>query len=435
LLLVCLPLCLVLLAGAAGTWCYRAALAPLPDEETSNLEPEIAAALGEARAQVRRWPWSGPAWGRLGMVYSAHHFEAEARACLAQAERLDPQEPRWPYLHGRLIQLRDPAAALPLLRRAAGLARETSAPRLHLADTLLELGHADEAAAEFHRVLEDEPTNPRAHLGLGRLAFQHDDLDGSLAELRAAETAGLNARAAHVLLAAIHHRRGAAREEARELALAQEGADPRWPDPYMDQVAELQVGSDARAVRARRLLRARQLPEAEEVLVEGVRDYPESPVLRVMLGGVLLERGELAEAEPQLRKALELRPDSIDALGLLGVLLLRQGKPGEAAECFRREIALKPGHALAHLNLGICRQKLGDRDGAVEALRAALHCEPGSAVAHRVLGSLLAEMDRNKEAVEHLEDALRLAPGDAATKELLERVRARTRRPGKDGGK
>jgi tetratricopeptide (TPR) repeat protein len=439
LLLFCLSPGLLLLAGAAGTWRYLAAFPPPPPVDTSDVEPAVAAAIDEARAHVRHRPWSGAAWGRLSMVLFAHHFEAEAQACLAQAQRLDPQDPRWPYLSARQVQLRDPEAALPLLRRAAGLARDTNVPRLQLADTLLELGHTAEAAAEYRRVLESAPNNPaelgRVHLGLGRLAYQQDDLDTSLAQLRAACVPGLNAKAAHVLLAEIHHRRGETREEARELALVPEGPDPVWPDPYMEEMAELQAGSEARAHRVTKLLREGQTREAEEILVEAVRDYPEAANLRVMLGGVLVTRGDLTEAEPQLRKALQLRPDSIDALGLMGGLLMRQRKHRAAADCYQRMISVKPGHALAHFNLAICRQELGDRDGAVGALRTALRCKPEFAQAHMALGNLLAEMGRDGEAAEHLEDALRLAPGNAQAKELLERVRARTRHPGKEKGK
>ena len=50
----------------------------------------IVAALAQARAAVQESPRSAAAWGRLGMVLAAHDFRAEANACLAQAERLDP---------------------------------------------------------------------------------------------------------------------------------------------------------------------------------------------------------------------------------------------------------------------------------------------------------------------------------------------------------
>jgi tetratricopeptide (TPR) repeat protein len=434
LLLICVSACLlVFLAGAAGWWGYRRSLPQPPEVDTSGREPEIGAAIEQAREKVREQPRSGAAWGRLGMVLFAHHFEAEARVCLAEAGRLDTREPRWPYLEGRLVQQRDPEAALPLLRQAATLAGKAEAPRLVLAESLLALGHNDEAAAGFRGLLEDDPRNPRAHLGMGRLAYQQDDLDRSLQHARAAAVAAPTLRAPHVLLAEIYSRRGDTPNEERELALVTPGEDPAWADPYMEQMSQMVAGSEARTAEAKELLRQGRRPEAEGVLRAAVRTYPDAFQPKLMLGGVMVEQGDLPGAEPQLRAALKLRPDSIDALNLLGVLLQRQEKYGEAADVHRQIIALKPGQASAHFNLAICRDKLGDRAGALDSLRDALHARPDYIPAHKMLGRLLADMHQDAEAARHLEDALRLAPNDAETKELLAQVRARLPQPGKAG--
>jgi tetratricopeptide (TPR) repeat protein len=432
-------LSVVLLGGAAAVWWwwywYGAGAPQPPEVDTSNREAEVAAAVAAARAEVRKQRRSGPAWGRLGMVLLAHDYVDQAQVCFTRAEQLDPQNPRWPYLNGRLVQMRNPWEALPWLRRGAERAGRTSAPRLHLAETLLGLGEADEAAAEFRRVLAEEPGQPRALLGLGRIAYQQNDLDAALDQVRPAVESVPDLRSARALLVEIYRRRGDARAEQRELALLPRCRDLDWPDPYMMEIEEHLVGTPGRLAEARRLRREGRPHEAAEVLQAAVQAAPQSFEVRLLLGRQLAELGDLPGAEAQIEEALRLRPDWFEALGELGMVLQRQKKYREAADRYRRVLALKPDHALAHFNLSHCREKLGDRAGAVESLRAALKCKPELAWAHQVLGRLLAESGQDALAAEHLQNALRLGLDDVETKALLARVQARLPLPEKPQGK
>jgi tetratricopeptide (TPR) repeat protein len=403
--------------------------------DTTGLEPDIITAIENARAKVQQQPRSGAAWGKLALVLLAHNFETDAKVCLAHAERLEPKDSRWSYFQGRVAQLRDPEAALPFLRRAAALARDTTMPRLHLAEILLSQGHGEEAATEFETVLQVEPNNPRAHLGLGRLAYQRGDLDTSLVHLTRAAAAVPNLRATHAVLAEIHHRRGDRQAEDRHLALLASSRDLEWPDPYLLEVSHQRAGSAGRIAQAQELAEQGRQQEAVEVLRGAVRDYPHVYLPRLLLAQQLLQGGDLVEAERQLRVALQLRPDSFEALGGLGLVLQRQGLHREAAKYYERTIVLHPGHALAHFNLANCRNELGDRAGAVASLRTAVRVKPEFAWAYRVLGRLLDQMDQPAEAAEHLQQALRLAPGDTEAKDLLERVRDQLARAGKSVGK
>jgi tetratricopeptide (TPR) repeat protein len=410
--------------GLAGYWWYRSGQPRPPEVDTTGYDPDIAAAIAEAREAVRQEPDSGAAWGKLAMRLLAHGFQTESQACLARAEYLDPDNPRWVYLEGRLVQLRDPEAALPLLRRAATLARNTSMPRLHLAETLLSLGLFDEAEAEFRRVLKHEPNNPRVNAGLGRLTYQRGDLDTSLKHVSLAARIAPQLRSTHALLAEIHHRRGDHRAEELELELMAQSQDRTWPDPYMAEVDEQRAGNSGRADLAFKLVEQGLQEQALMVLVGGVRDFPNSYNLRLMLGRQLARMGDFAGAEQQLRAAVQIRPDSIEALGELGLVLQQRRDHREAARCYEQVLALQPGHSLAHFNLANCRNQLGDRAGALESLRAALRANPEFAWAYRVLGRLLTEMNQNAEAVGYLEQALRLDPRDTESQELLARARA-----------
>jgi tetratricopeptide (TPR) repeat protein len=422
--IACILFSLALLVGA-GYWWYRGTASQIPAVDTSASEPELAAAIAAAQANVRQQPRSGDAWGRLGMLLLAHTFESQADECLAQAERLSPQQPRWPYFRGVIQEQHDPEAALPLLRRAAALAGDTRVPRLHLAELLVNQGHWDEAAGEFKQVLRKEPGNPRAHLGYGRLLYQQDDLEGSLKHLHQAATAVPGLRPTHALLAEIHNRRKERAEEEQELALLESSKDQDWPDPYMDELMGLQVGVAGKLGQASRLAQLGRTEESVQVLRAAVEAAPNSFDARLRLGRRLVQVGNPAAAEEQLRLALRLEPDSFDALAELGILLQKRGAYREAAQCYERVLGLQSSQAMAHFHLANCREKLGDRAGAIDSLRRAQHCKPNFALAHKVLGRLLAEMNQDAEAEEQLRYALRLQPDDTQTQELLKRVSER----------
>src|SRR5947209_3700073 len=96
-------LVLAALIGLAGGYGWRWYTTPRPPAIPLNgASKEMTEAVEEALQAVRRQPRSGRTWGVLGMVLTANGFNQQAIECLAQAERLDPQEPRWPYAHGVL---------------------------------------------------------------------------------------------------------------------------------------------------------------------------------------------------------------------------------------------------------------------------------------------------------------------------------------------
>src|SRR5579871_7071621 len=76
------------------------ALIEPPALELTGVDPAVVRAIETARRAVLESPASGPAWGQLGKTLLAHDFHRQAGTCLAQAQRLDPTEARWPYLEG-----------------------------------------------------------------------------------------------------------------------------------------------------------------------------------------------------------------------------------------------------------------------------------------------------------------------------------------------
>jgi tetratricopeptide (TPR) repeat protein len=379
---------------ALGGWFWfktPAGPAP-PDIALAKIDdPAVVEAINAARQEVIRKPRSGAAWGKLGMVLRAHGFTEEALPCFAEAARLDPREPRWPYLHGIILYWTDRKACIPLLERAVELCRDSPLePRLRLAEVMLEWGRLAEAKKHFRRALEVETDHPRAHLGLGRLAIQRDQLDIAVDHLRRAAASPYARKSARELLAQVYLRRKD-RAALKEFgAVAELPNDPRWPDRYVDEVLALEVGLQPRLFQATGLVRHDQVQAGIDQLQDIVADYPNSARAWLVLGKAFMTAKDYPAAEEALDKAAGLSPKSVDAWFQLGGVRFLRGDYRAAADALGKAVRLKPNYALAHYNLGYCRKKLGDRSGAIAAFRAALRYQPDHALARKELDQLLA---------------------------------------------
>ncbi|HWG46983.1 MAG TPA: tetratricopeptide repeat protein [Gemmataceae bacterium] len=387
----------ILLAGlisllVGGVAWYRRPAVPDPPEIPPDLDPIVRATIEKSRAQVLASPRAAPAWGRLGMVLVAHDFPDEGIACFAQAERLDTQEPRWPYLLGITLAQRDLDAALPHLRRAVECGGDVpTALRVRLAGVLLERGCLGEAEEQYRRTLQ-ATSDPWAELGLARVLHQRGDWQGSLNHLGNSARSPFTRKASRSLLAEIHERlndRAAVEDDLRQLA--QLPPDLPLSDPFVDELYRTLVGMKSSCARANTLLDLGRSGEALTLLEHTVRDYPQEEFPWLTLGMARARSGNLAGAEEALRTATRLAPQSVESQFSLGLVLFRRFKRAEAAACFRRVVQLKPDSAEGYYNLANCLNRQGDRAGAIEALQAAIRCNPYSVLFLRELIDLLAQ--------------------------------------------
>jgi tetratricopeptide (TPR) repeat protein len=425
---VALGLLLASLAAVGGVaawqWCKAAPPAP-PDVDLTGADPAVKSVIESARTELLLTPRSADAWGSLGMELAAHGFYSESVPCFAEARRLNPTEPRWPYFQGVALELRDPDAAIPPLRRAVELSRSGSdAPRLRLAEALLGQGQSDEAEALFREVMTHDPDNPTAHLGLGRLAYERDDWQDSLTHLDRAAASPLTQKRARTLLTEVYRRRDDLVAAERERRLGEDlPPDPDPPDPMLESLGRLQVGRPARLSHASTLLRQDRVMEAVSLLQELVRDYPDSASAWLGLGRALIQQERYRAAEPALREAARLDPARVEVQFYLGVALFQLGRTRDAADFFRRAVQMRPDYALAQYNLGQCLKAQGDRGGAIAAFSEAVRYKPHYAQAHADLGELLALDGRRELALQHLRLAVELEPADAGAKTLLEKYK------------
>jgi tetratricopeptide (TPR) repeat protein len=419
-------LALAVAAAAGGGWYAwygnRVPDRAPPEVVLDGVDPAIAGAIRKAREEVLKSPRSAAAWGELGEVLDANLFRPEAAECYAQAERLDPNEPRWPYHHGMILYADEPEAALVKLRRAAELAPEKpDAVTYRLAELLLLTGRPEEARQRYEAMLRVDPSHPLAWLGLARVALAAGDLDGAAGHAGKVVNSPFARKAACNLLAEVRHRKGdmagAVVEQDRAAAAP---PDRPWPDPFRQGLQERRlVGETARLVRATRLMDRHDQAAAAVELRQLVTDYPASAEGWTKLGYALLMLQDGPGAEKALAEAIRVGPAQPRPYFYLGIVLHGRGDRAGAAARFREAIAAKPDYTLAHFNLGMTLKEDGKRAEAIEAFRDALRCQPMQAPAHSNLGELLLQEGRTDEAREHLEEAVRLNPKDKRAAELL----------------
>jgi tetratricopeptide (TPR) repeat protein len=360
------------------------------------------------------------------MVLLAHRFTETAAICFAQAEHLDPHNPRWPYYRGQTLMDADLDAAIPVLKRAANASGGApDAPRLLFADVLATRGHLDEAAAQYMAVLAMDPGNVRAHLGLARVAYTRNELAEALTQLGFSGTDVRTRKATASLMASILRAQGnanAADEQLKQVSALP--ADAEWSDPFSQEVNQLRTGRKANCDQARQLYATGFRKEAINLLQRTVRDYPHSDVAWLMLGQALIGEDDWPGAEQSLRAAVREAPESDENLQYLGMALAGKHDDRAAAASFRKATELRPENAEVQILLGQCLKRLNDNAGAVRAFRAAIRYQPQIEDAHVLLAETLLGQGNAGEALLQVRQALQLNPTSQKANDLLHKVTA-----------
>ena len=204
----------------------------IPDIDSAALDPAVIRSIDEAVDVVRKRTDHPQAWGRLGMLLLAHDLLRPAAECLAEAGRRDPSEPHWPYFESIALRSLDLASAIERLRRAVKLFGDKSTlPQSRLAEMLIEGEQLDDALSVFSGVIESEPENVRARVGLAKVHLLRNEPRRALEHIDRARESGTSTRTM-LLLASEAHRRLGDLEQAKEFGeLASAARDTAWDDP------------------------------------------------------------------------------------------------------------------------------------------------------------------------------------------------------------
>ena len=421
-------------AGAASwLFLHSRPLTP-PVVPPDPAEPEVTAFIEKSRERVVKEPRSAKAWGTLGQVFLANDMENESLLCFAEAERLDPSNPRWPYFQGGVrLNRGEQEAALPYLQRAVERAAvadpDNSVPRLLLGEALLTLGRVEEAENHIRQAQQRQLEESRVHLDLALSAAARQDWKVGRDHLLHCLNSPFTRRKASIQLAGVYQRLGEPAQAEKYRKQAQRlPSDNEWNDSYVMEELRWAVRKKSRYRLAETLEAAGRLRESADVLRPLVEQYPRDYLPRLALGKILGALGENREAARLLREVLQQAPDKVQAHYYLSLVLYNEAEMmktrgdspeqanllyRETAAAARQTLAVKPDYGFAYMPLGLSLKRLGQRAAALETLRKAVHCNPEYAELHLYLGEMLTEEGQASAARQQLEEAVQMAPPDA----------------------
>lgn len=260
-------------------------------------------------------------------------------------------------------------------------------------------GRSDRARAEtlLAEALSMDPDHPHGLLLAADLALDADDGEGALEHLdRLVEIAPR--------VAAVHNRRGLARELAGRLDSAE--------DDYL-RAAQLDHRAHDAWINLGRLRRRGGRHEAAlDAFDRAVRIAGTDPDAHLGRGLSRAALGDVEGARSDFLRAAELAPNDAEPLLALGDLQRDLGEYTTAVETYRSAIAREDADAASWLKLGNSLALLERYLEASRAFRAAIRRAPDLAAAHNGLGASLMHLGRTDEAILALDRAATLDARD-----------------------
>jgi predicted Zn-dependent protease len=141
--------------------------------------------------------------------------------------------------------------------------------------------------------------------------------------------------------------------------------------------------------RARAAYLERDLPGAERLLRDVLRNAPDDRAARRLLGRVLCDRGRLAEAKETYEALLKADAKDVDALRGLARALSAMGQPGPAVQWLQTAADLRKDDPSVWKELGLAQRDAGDSVGAFASIQKSLALDPEQADLSALLPQLL----------------------------------------------
>ena len=366
----------------------------------------------------------GGAYGRLGMLLLAATYVDAAEASLRNAQRLLPDDVRWPYYLGRVHEANGALeASAASYRRAVELRPNDLAARVVLANVLFTGGDLEGADQMYSQALERHPDAPAAQVGLGRVALARRQYADAVARFEQGLAAAPWANAVHYPLALAL--RGLGETERAETHLRLQGdVEIVPPDPLRQELDELLESANAYNIRGGRALDAGNYRAAADLFRRGLDLDPDDPSLRQRLGVALFQSGDVAGAVEAFERVVRTTPGHTEAQFSLAVVLADQGRYREAIEHFSTVLEHDPAYIQARVQLAEALARAGRPDEAVSHYDRALALDPSRQEAAYGAAMAYVRMERYDAALERLERGLDANPENRMFQHALARILA-----------
>lgn len=396
--------------------------------------PDKAAALKLMRDLAQPYPHVAEAHWSVAQLAHASGNEELALNEVRQARSLRAEWNMAVSLEAQLLQKHAPQQGLEVLRRYLSEYPKAREIRLQYARALLEQKQYRPARDEFQRLANENPDNPDMEFAIALISLQMNDLQGAETQLK--KTLGKGKKEQDTVQfylgqlseakkdddeAAIAYYRevkGGEYQFAAQLRIAYLLSKRGKLDEARQYLHQVQAASNQQRVQlllveAQLLREASQLPEAYQVLQQGLAKLPNHPDLlyeAAMLGDKL---GKHAVAEQLLRKLIQIKPDHAHAYNALGYSLLeRNERIAEAVLLVEKALQLAPDDPAIMDSVGWGYYRSGKLDESVKMLRRAFAGNPDPEIAAH-LGEVLWARGDKEEARKIWQDSLKANPGNA----------------------
>lgn len=425
-----------------------------PRPDVSRLPAGFARALADAEAKLGDSADGRRARLRLGQLYQANQYDAEARVCYLPLADDTACGAKASYYLGTLALAGDDLAD-GIRWLEAALRRDPSyvPARLRLADACYKAGCPADAAEAYAAVLREDQRNPYALLATAREKLRLGDNPGALAVLQRLTAADPDFGAGAALYAQLLDGAGDQAQAAAWRDRARAHKDPPAPDPWMDEVMTQCYDIQRLAMIFEDYAKANRVDESLRWLERLEAVDPQHWLVRQIRGLALADRGRLAEAAAEYEAAIAGGGDAgklyaalvstltglkryadADAKAIAGlaaapqspallvsVALLRQAE-GDVAEAERR---LQQARAIEPRNTSACRTLAliwwgrGEQARALPLFEIVMGTDPHDLATRGLVGEYLLQQDRPADAREPLEQAWTLDPKNENIADLL----------------
>lgn len=330
--------------------------------------------------------------------------EAVALLMKAQDDGVKPDAEFFDLLGRSYSQGGKPDLALLALEKAVALAPDNADMLTRLASVRLGLGDAQGAARDLEQSAEMAPKKVDTSEALIVAALANGEVGRAAAALERVKQTGLRSENLSILEGMV--RAGQLNFEAAKAA-------------YVATLKEYPGSIRARMNLARLATMEGQPAEAEQYLLEVLRQEPANEQALTSLFQILLADGKVARAVPVAEAARAAAPSNTAITVMLADLYMRNNEPRKAlelVEAAQKEQRPSPqlimARARAQVALGLVRE-------AQEAFRILLAANPNDTGARRALVELMLRDNSPEVAKALLRDGLAATPGHPALLQTL----------------
>lgn len=385
-----------------------------PSAAVSAFPKEFGQRLHTVRQKLDSRPTAEQALADLAKLDLANGFTKQAESALRLLLQRETSNPRWShYLAGLLANQGRTEEAIRYWTEVVSLNPEYTPAQLKLADALKKTNQRDAAIQIYLKLLQREPNNAAALVGLAVMDVDSGDWSSARERTIKAINADNTFWAAFNLLVTIADHFG--ESELRDRAKAREKELGRYrepPDPWQDELVDLCFDPPRLRVLASTAGLTGQTKDALRLAERADQLSPNDPDTLRLLGEVYLALHDLKSAEKALRSSISLDPKVPKSYLLLENVFRETQDIKAARELLQQALKFCGDDASLNYEYALVLIAQGDIKASIGYLEVALGLTKDNPDIFQKLSIAYSRLGQNRRALEIAEEGLRLMPRD-----------------------